>query len=70
VVIYIDPMPNMILAPVESERTTTCLNVDRVEWAIFVELMRDEGRSASDGVRQMVRDTVRKHQAKERQRAA
>jgi len=55
-------MPNTIMAPIESTPTTTCLKVDRVEWEIFVRLMRDEGRSASDRVREMVRETVRDHQ--------
>lgn len=53
----------MILAPVESEPTKTCLNVDKVEWAIFLQLMKDEGRSGSDGVRELVRRTVREHKA-------
>lgn len=61
--IYIDPMPQMILAPIESERVTTCLNVDSAEWAIFVALMKDQGRSASDGVRALVRQAVREHKA-------
>ena len=61
--IYICPMPNNTLAPIESERTTTSLNVDREEWVIFVMLMKDQGRSASDRVRQMVREVVREHRA-------
>lgn len=59
----------MILAPVESEATKTCLNVDKVEWAIFLQLMNDQGRSGSDGVRELVRRTVREHQAKGKRRA-
>lgn len=63
-------MANMILAPIESEPTTTCLKVDRAEWTIFLQLMHDEGRSASDRVREMVRETVREHQARSRRAAA
>lgn len=55
--IYIDPMPNV--APIINKRTTTSLNVDDVEWARFVAIMRRQGRSASDGVRELVRNRVR-----------
>lgn len=60
--VYSGQMPNVILAPIQSTPTTTCLKVDAVEWAAFVQLMKEEGRSASDRVRQLVRDTVREHQ--------
>lgn len=56
-------MPKMILAPVKSSRTTTCLNVDRDEWEVFVRLMNERGRSASDGVRELVRQTVEAERA-------
>lgn len=67
--VYSDRMANVMLAPIESTATTTCLKVDSVEWAIFVQLMKDEGRSASDRVREMVRETVREHQSKGQRRA-
>ena len=54
-------MPINNVAPITSTATTTCLKVDSVEWKVFVALMRDEGRSASDAVRQMVRQVVNEH---------
>jgi hypothetical protein len=59
--VYSGPMPTNNVAPITSTPTTTCLKVDSVEWKVFVVLMREQGRSASDAVRQMVRDTVNEH---------
>jgi hypothetical protein len=51
-------MRNVTLAPIKSTPTKTCLKVDKDEWELFKELMDAQGRSASDRVREMVRQTL------------
>lgn len=62
--VYSGPMPINNVAPIINTSTKACVKVDSVEWRVFVELMKDQGRSASDAVREMVRATVNEHQRK------